>query len=419
MAMTPGAIRQRKKPGEALPVSVGIAEGTPGGTSTTAENYARRIVPTNPLTGKPEFTGQPGQYAYTPNRDLVSAEEYNRIAASVRPAEQVNIQPTPAAVPPVQPASPITAEQQAQAVQIFKPQLGPPAIPQAQLEQEAITAVQAGTATPGQQALYGRVSGEVSPVTAEEAAMAIPSPRDVALVGGLVAGAVLKGIGKVGVEAAEIAAKEAAKLAARKETAKLVSDVARTGIEGTTEAAVKASTGNVIVYGGGKAVVQMGGKRMASEATEQLKVSYLRKLLTSAKNPNFLMGLLGTYGFSTYMAFNKRGDAIQSLNIAINQAEQNDDLETSEQLNDLLKDIKRLNLKNILLLVAPIINYPISEIRAADAIADAAETSVERQRNKGTLEQEKTKLDLEKRKLELEIQEKEAKLMPQGGGAGW
>lgn len=393
--------------GEPLGVqSVGIASNpqkTPL-VSTTEENYARRIVPNVPTTTmtpegkmgvgtKPQFTGQAGQYAYTPTGELLSQEEYKRISPPRpvgTPLDETMVRPTEP-VPRVQEGVIGTASQE-QVNQIFQPQLGQPTPPVT--PESAIAAVQAGTATPEEQRLYGQVSGEAQQVTAEDV-------TDVALLA--TPGGVLKGLGKgVAKTAEEIAGKQLIERGAgklqRKAYEKAFDEAgltAKTTINklqqqgdyilkgGVGEAELKASTG---VLTSEQAKLAAMNQKLINEAGEKLRGSWFKKMLKFAIDPRVVGGSLL---FSYYMTGNKAGDALQplstangKLDTAYNNAKKVGDIEMmakikakKDEVEGVMFDITNPSMMTILSMAAPLINYPLSEIRNANAVRVATEAT--------------------------------------------
>jgi len=108
-------------------------------------------------------------------------------------------------------------------------------------------------------------------------------------------------------------------------------------------------------------------------------MSWFAKLSKTAKSPTFLLGALGTYMFSTQLAFNDRGDTAISLSIAAREAAEIGDTEELARIKELSDDLSDPNMIQTLTNFAPVINYPLSAIKKMQAAGLLTDLYIEKQ----------------------------------------
>jgi len=359
------------KTGTPVPVqSVGIASDakkTPL-VSTTAENYARKVVPNNPLTGAPQFTGKPGEYAYSQNRDLLAQQEYQKIAASspkptgtqlsetmVKPTNPI---PTAPIVTP--PPQPLPEQQVANA---FTPQLGAP----------NNTMPTSGVNPPYYEQPTGPLGlGKTGPLYQGQE---LAQPTELTPAAGVLGGGELTQVGYSAIK--DIAAQVA------KETyAKFTKEMTEEGVKTLSSNALSQEgvEGAVGILTKEQATQRAINNNLVNEAAERLKGNFIQKIISDvAGSRKWIVGgliasTIGGYGVGISMAFNKTGDAVTTINMMIGQAEKTGDKAKILELKQYLRDVT--SVKEILKNFIPGWGYYRKEYAAWEKTIDYADQTI-------------------------------------------
>lgn len=134
---------------------------------------------------------------------------------------------------------------------------------------------------------------------------------------------------------------------------------------GTTYAAgnvVKGDAAKAALGQTAKAVIPKAGKVAVNTATTKAKISLLSGIASKAKNPTFVLGAIGTYGYSLVYERNPHGDAVQALQISMSEAKKNGDIEGYRKLKEYFDDLTNPDMLDEIARYTPILNVVKSEI---------------------------------------------------------
>ena len=109
----------------------------------------------------------------------------------------------------------------------------------------------------------------------------------------------------------------------------------------------------------------------------RLATQALNGILRNKKRATIILGILGSYLFSTNFSLNERGDALFALQLGIKEAREDGDIEAALEFQEILEEMTEPNIRNYLEILTPIINYPIAALRKMEVLKKTAQESVE------------------------------------------
>ena len=133
----------------------------------------------------------------------------------------------------------------------------------------------------------------------------------------------------------------------------------------------------------GARVIQAGSKPVLNTVSAATQTSLMGKTFKTAAG----LTVLGGYLFTTNLALNERGDALQSLSMEINNAVKAGDTAKLQQLKALFDDINSDG--NALRALVPILNYPMAALDKARALGLTVDSALNREQAKDEIDQKK------------------------------